>query len=243
MIGILSVLYVVLAAVSVVVIDLRVVLIPAAILTLVLTAGGLVAFRHLRGALAIPWPAILSSDEIQTTATIEGTPLPFQGYAQEIIVVIRIRRVLELTAAAFLSVAALCAMFFLANEPSFASAVPTGVFQVELICMVGLVVLVQSLRWFLERRFLARSRCTIGTILGGDPGFFRRSLTYGFFDQNRERRGGQGAWPLNSKDNLVLVLYDPRDPDTSMTQRGFHFHGFSLKLIPGRNRKTDQQGP
>lgn len=235
----MSVLYVVLAAVSVVVIDRRVVLIPSATVTLVLTAGGFVAFRHLRGALAIPWPAIPSTDEIQSTATIQGAALPFQGYAQEVIVIIRIRRALELTAAAFLSIAALGAMFLLLNEPSFASAVPTGVFQVEFICMVGWVVLIQSLRWFLERRFLSRSRCTIGTILGGDPGFFRRSLTYGFFDQNGERRGGQGAWPLDSHDNLVLVLYDPRDPDTSMTQRGFHFHEFSLKLIPARNRKSD----
>jgi hypothetical protein len=239
-IGTVSVLYVLLAAASVVIIDLRVVLIPSAILTLVLTSGGFVAFRHLRGALAIPWPAIPSAGEIQSTAIIEGTALPFQGYAQEAIVLIRIRRALELAAAAFLSVAALYAMFFLANEPSFASAVPTGVFQVEFICIAGLIVLIQSLRWFLERRFLARSRCTVGTILGGDPGFFRRSLTYGFFDQNGERRGGQGVWPLASQDNLVLVLYDPHDPDASMTQRGFHFHQFSVRLIPARNRKSDQ---
>ena len=242
-IGTVSILYVVLAAASVVVIDLRLVLIPSAILTFALTAAGFVTFRHLRSVLAIPWPAIPSGAEIQSTATIQGAVLPFQGYAQEIIVIIRIRRALELAAVGVLAAAVLFAIFFLANEPSSASAVPTGVFQVEFICIVGLVVLVQSLRWFLERRFLARSRCTIGTIIGADPGFFRRSLTYGFFDQNGERRGGQGVWPLESEDNLVLVLYDPRNPDTNMTQRGFHFHEFSLKLIPGRNRKSDRSLP
>lgn len=199
----------VLAAASVVVIDLRVVLIPSAVLALTLTAAGFVTFRHLRSALTIPWPAIPMADEIQSTATIQGTALPFQGYAQEIIVMIRIRRALELAAVGALAAAVLFTILFLANEPSFASAVPTGVFQVEFICIVGLVVIVQSLRWFLERLFLARSRCTIGTIVGGDPGFFRRSLTYGFFDQiwrTTRRAGGLairergqlGSCPLRS---------------------------------------------
>ena len=74
--------YVLLAAVSVVVIDLRLALIPAACASIALLVGGLAVFRRWRIALTIPWPSVKEEIEPQGVVIIDGRPCPFQGYEQ-----------------------------------------------------------------------------------------------------------------------------------------------------------------
>jgi len=168
---------------------------------------------------------------------IDGAPCPFQGYEQSLLVVVRVRNLLELLACVALAATALYVMIFVPFSWESPPGPRIDLFQVELILMAGLVVLLASLRWFGERRFLRRSRFALGTILGKDPGFFRRGITYQFFDHRGERRGGRGSLKGGSEgDNAVLVLYDPREPDANVPHGAFHFHRFGVGLLPGRRR-------
>lgn len=232
-----SVCYILLAAISVVAIDLRIVLIPAACASLALAAGGALVFRRMSGALAIPWPAMSSSSESQGILVVDGAPLPFQGYDQELIVTLRVRHLLELLACVGLSGITLYVMIFVPIAGAGSAELQIGAYEAELICGIGLAVVLVTLRWFVERRVLHRSHYTIGTLLGRDPGFFRRGVTYQFRDNKGERRGGRGPLWERGNENAVLVLYDPDDPDSNTAHGAFLFHKFSVTLIPSRHRQ------
>jgi len=234
---VVGVFYILLAAASVVLIDLRIVLIPAACACIILSIAGFLVFRRLSGALAIPWPAARRDSESQGVIVIEETPLPFEGYDQELIVAVQVRHLPELLACIALSAAALWVMFFVPNIEAGVFGLQIGAYEVELICGIGLAVLVASLRWFTERRILSRSRYAIGILLTRDPGFLRRGITYQYWDNKHDRQGGQGPLWGRGSDNAVLVLYDPKNPDQSTTHGAFLFHKFHLALIPARNRK------
>ena len=79
---IVAIAYVLLAAVAVVAIDLRIVLIPAACASLLLAAGGMMVFRPFRGAFFLPWPALKDITQDVPPVVIDGTALSFQGYEQ-----------------------------------------------------------------------------------------------------------------------------------------------------------------
>jgi hypothetical protein len=230
---VISVVYVILAAVAVVAVDLRVVLIPAAGAALCLFGGGLIVFRRLSGALAIPWPADKTGSESFAVVVIEDTPLPFQGYDQELIVAVHARHMIELLACSLLAGATLYLMLF----SNLIDGARIGAYEAEIICFAGLAVLIVNLHWFVERLFLRRSYYTVGTLLSRDPGFLRRGITYQFIDHKGERRGGAGPLWGRGQDNSILVLYDPNDPDTNVAHGGFLFHKFAIVLIPARNRQ------
>jgi hypothetical protein len=189
------------------------------------------------GALAIPWPATASNAEPQGTLVIEGAPLPFQGYDQELIVMLRVRHLSELLACVGLSGLTLYVMIFVPIAGAGRAELRIGPYEAELICGTGLAVVLISLRWFVERRILHRSHYTVGTLLGRDPGFFRRGITYQFRDNKGERRGGRGPLWGHGNDNAILVLYDPDDPDSNTAHGAFLFHKFSVTLIPSRHRR------
>jgi hypothetical protein len=233
---VVAVFYILLAALSVVLIDLRIVLVPAAYASIILTIAGFLVFRRLSGALAIPWPARRDSQS-QSVIVIEETALPFEGYDQELIVAVQVRHLPELLACVALSAAALWVMVFVPNVEAGVAALQIGAYEAELICGIGLAVLVVGLRWFSERRILSRSRYTVGILLTRDPGFLRRGITYQYWDNERDRRGGQGPLWGRGSDNAVLVLYDPKNPDQSTTHGAFLFHKFRLALIPARGRR------
>jgi hypothetical protein len=231
--GVIAVVYVILAAIAVVAVDLRLVLIPAASAVLGLIAGGFVIFRPLRTGVVLPWPAQSGHENDQGVIIINGQACPLQGYEQDLAVTVGVRRLSELLGCSLLAGAVL---FFLVTDRIGEVGSKIGGFEAEIICICGLVVLLTSLRWFTERRFLRFSRIGFGSILAIDPGFFGQGLTYQFFDQQGERRGGRG--PLSdSGDNAVLVLYWPTDADVSAAHGAFAFHSFNIGLLPGR-RKT-----
>jgi hypothetical protein len=231
-----AVVYGVVAAIAVVAIDLRIVLIPAACASLALTLGGLLVFRHLSGALALPVPAREDHAELEGAIIIEGTRLTFQGYDQELVVAVRVRHFVELLVCAVLAAGALYLMAFSPLIGGSNSELEIGGYEAELICGTGLAVLLVSLRWFQERWRLRSSAYAIGYLLTVDPGFLRRGITYQFFAPPGERRGGHGPLWGGSNDNAVLVLYDPNNPDTNVAHGGFVFHRFALALIPRRDR-------
>lgn len=230
---VISVVYVILAALAVVAIDLRIVLIPAASAALCLFAGGLIVFRRLSGALAIPWPARKADFESFGVVVIEDVPLPFQGYDQELIVAVHARHLIELLACSLLTGTTLYVML----SSDLIDGARIGAYEAEVICFAGLAVLIVNLRWFVERLFLRRSYYTVGTLLTRDPGFLRRGITYQFIDHKGERRGGAGPIWGRGQDNSVLVLYDPKDPDTNVAHGGFLFHKFAIVLVPARDRQ------
>jgi len=154
---------------------------------------------------------------------------------------VQVRHLPELFGCFLLSGVTLWAMIFVPIGEASSRGLQIGAFEAEFICGVGLAVLLASLRWFTERRILRRSRYTIGTPLSRDPGFFRRGITYQFWDTKRERRGGRGPLWGRGNDNAVLVLYDPNDPDASAPHGAFPFHKFGLALIPGRHRQENSK--
>lgn len=232
-----GVIYVVVAAIAVIAIDLRIVLIPAACASMALTLGGLIVFRRLGGALALPVPAREDHAELEGSIIIEGTPLTFQGYDQELIVAVRVQHLVELLACIAIAGLALYLMVFssLIGRPN--SELEIGGYEAELICGTGLAVLLVSLRWFQERWRLRSGAYAIGYLLTVDPGFFRRGITYQFFAPPGERRGGHGPLWGRPNDNAVLVIYDPENPDTNAAHGSFVFHRFTLALIPSRARQ------
>jgi len=240
---VISVIYVLLAAVAAIAIDLRLVLIPAACVSISLAGAGIVVFRRWAGALSIPWPAIANEEEQQGVVVIDGTSLPFQGYDQELIVMMRPRHLVELLACVLLAASALYVMIFVLVVGRVSEALEIGAFETELICIAGLIVLLTSVRWFAERRFLARSHYTIGTLIGADPGFLWRGVTYQVFDEKRERRGGRGPFLGRDPGNAVLVFYDPNNPDVNATHGAFFFHSFRMGLIPARHRSAGSVAP
>jgi hypothetical protein len=231
--GVAAIVYVVLSAIAVVVIDLRLVLIPTAGTVLGLIVGGFVIFRPLRTGVVVAWPAQSDPENQQVVIVINGQPCPFQGYEQDLVVAVRVRRLAELFSCCLLSGGALYFMFSAHGTGETVSQI--GGFEAEIICICGLVILLTSLRWFTERRFLRRSRIALGSILAMDPGFFRQGLTYQFFDQQGDRRGGKGPL-IKPNDNAVLVLYWPSDADVNTAHGSFAFHDFSVGLLPGRRK-------
>lgn len=236
-----GVVYVAVAAIAVIAIDLRIVLIPAACASLALTLGGLMVFRRLRGALALPVPAREDHAELDHPIVIEGTPLALRGYDQELIVAVCVQHLVELLACTTL---AGIALYLMTWSPLFMrpdSEVKIGGFEAEIICGAGLAVLLVSLRWFQERWRLRSSAYAIGFLLSVDHGFSRREITYQFFAPKDERRGGHGPLWGRPNDNAVLVLYDPKDPDSNVAHGNFLFHRFALALIPSRARRQSSR--
>lgn len=236
-----GVIYVLLAAAAVIAIDLRIVLIPTACVSLALAIGGMAVFLRFRAGLTISWPAFPDS-EVEPILVIDATPLPFQGYEQELVVVIEVRHLPELVAGLAMAGATLYLLAVSQLLGMRYSSPQIGPFEAEVICIVGAMVLLLNLRWFGERLFLKRSRCAVGTILGRDPGFVRPAVSYQFLDCAGERRGGQGPSSQSGKDNAVLVFYDPKNPDTNASQTGFLLHRFRFGLIPRRDRRSEHQG-
>lgn len=234
-----AIIYVLLAAVAVIAIDLRIVLIPADLVSLACIGGGVLVFRRMSGALSLPWPATETPADELGVAVIDATSLPFLGYEQELIVSVKTKHLPELIGCALLSGATLYFMVFSSVFDAPDSGLQIGAYEAEIICGAGLGVLLLSLRWFTERLLLQRSRYRIGTLIGRDPGFFRRGVTYQFFDQNHERRGGRGPLRGGTNDNAVLVLYDANQPDRNVAHGSFLFHTFAFVLIPSRNRKQN----
>ncbi|MGA8764087.1 MAG: hypothetical protein WB562_14570 [Candidatus Sulfotelmatobacter sp.] len=208
----LSVIYGLMAAVSIIAMDLRIALVPAAFVSLALFIGGLSIFRRWSGAFSIPWPVADEDSTNSPSVVILGTPCPLQGYEQELVVHLRTRRLAELLACALLAAASLFVVFTVPISWQALFGPAWTLYAAEFACGVGWIILLANLRWLNERLFLRRSWKVIGTIIGMDPDFFRRGITYQFFDHRQERRGGRG--PLRHRgDNAVLVFYDPRDPD------------------------------
>lgn len=238
---IVAVVYVLLAAISVILIDLRVVLVPAAFACVALVAAGLGVLRPGGKAIALRWPASSEpGEENNLVLVIGGASCPLQGYEQDLYVRLRLRHVPELAACCVLSLAALPILIRTTVSWSTLWMPQLGAFQVEFICFAGLIVLLACLRWFLERRFLSKSYFAIGGILGIDPGFFRAGVTYQFFDFEGGRRGGKAPLALQPNDNAVLVLYDRKDPDSNMIHGAFVFHRFQINLLPGRRRTAEK---
>lgn len=233
---IVGIVYILLAAFAVVAIDLRIVLIPAAVASLLLAADGMLVFRPLRGTFFLPWPAVKDMTQELPPLVIAGAALSFQGYDQELVATLRVRHFLELVACSLLASVALYVMTASSVAAADQDSLSIGGFEAEFISAAGLAVLLLSLRWFMERRALRYSHYTIGTILGRDPGFFRRGITYQFRDSKGERRGGRG--PLHLADSAVPVLYNPSDPDTSLVSGSLLFHRFTIGLIPARHRQA-----
>ena len=232
-----SVVYILLAAVAVVAIDLRIVLAPAALASIILFIGGILVFRRHSAALTLPWPAVTDEAESAGLVNIDGVELPFQGYEQELVVAIRSRHLGELLACCAVAGAALYIMFFSPVFREGGAGVQISAFRAELICAAGLAVLLANFRWFSERRFLQGSRFTIGTVLSAGSDSNRRWVTYQFFDAKRERRGGrEHVWTV-SYGNAVLVLFNPNNPDLNSAHCAFLFHEFKFGLIPSRQRQ------
>jgi len=151
--GVVAIVYVVLSAVAVVVIDLRLVLIPTACAVLGLIVGGFVIFHPLRTGIVVAWPA-----QPDPVIVINGQPCPFQGYEQDFVVAVKVRRLAELFGCCLLASGALYVM--LSAHGTGETGAQIAGFEAEIICICGLVVLLASLRWFTERRFLRRSHRT-----------------------------------------------------------------------------------
>ena len=195
-------------------------------------------FRPLRTDVVLPWPAQVNHEDEQGMIVINGRACPFEGYEQDLAVAVRVRHLMELLGCTLLAGAVL---FFVVTGRIGEGGSRIGGFEAEIICICGLVVLLASLRWFTERRFLRFSRIAFGSILAIDPGFFQQGLTYQFFDQQGERRGGRG--PLSAPgDNAVLVLYWPKSADISAVHGAFAFHSFGIGLLPGRRRIAVRDG-
>jgi hypothetical protein len=214
--------------------DLRYAFVPAAVTILAFFLSGFIVFRRLRGAFAIPWP-IASDEPTQAHVVIQGISLPFLGHEQELVITFKVERMLELAATATLAALTLIAILLerVSAEPLIHGF---NLFVLELICLAGWAFLILSLRWLSERVFLPGSHVTVGQILSRDPGFVRAGITYEFFDDHHERRGGRAPLRSMGTDNAVLVFYNPRDPDRNSPQAAFRFHRFNVKLTPRQHK-------
>jgi hypothetical protein len=187
------VLYVLLAAISVVAIDLRLLLVPAASAVLVLVAAGFVVFRPFRTVMAIPWPAHSETEGEQTPVVINGNACHCQGYEQDLLIEIVTRHLLELLTCLLLAGATLCAIGVNMWRSNHFPQI--GAFQAEFICMAGLV----------------------------DHGPLRRVVAYQFFDQQHERRGGRGPLLNDADNVILVIYWpaDP-DTNVSHGAFRFH---------------------
>src|SRR5579863_3719079 len=130
--GVIAVLYTLLAAIGVIAIDLRVVLIPTACAVLALGAAGLGVFP-LRGGTLIPWPASAGGDYDAGVIVINGKPCPFQGYEQELLIEIRPTHLPELLAC--LALAAGTLYVALTNRSMNLFENQIGPYDAEIICI------------------------------------------------------------------------------------------------------------
>lgn len=234
---IVGVVYLLLVCYSLIVQDLRSAFVPAAVTILGFCIGGLIVFHRVRGSFEISWPAA-TPDSGQVFMVIAGTPLPFLGYDQVLIINFRLRRVAELAVLAALSAVTLAIVSLgrVSAEPLIHG---WSLFYLELVCMAVASFLLLSARWFNERIFLSRSRISFAEILSRDPGLLRAGITYQFFDDSSNRRGGHGPIVSND-DNASLVFYDAKNPDINCPFSAFRFHKFTVNLVPRPLRSVPQ---
>ena len=237
-----TLLYALLGAFSLIVVDFRYLLLPTAYVSLSLFVGGLICFPRLEGAFAIPWPAPAQETDYGSIVIIEDTRCPRREYDQELIVMLSTRRLPELAATVVL--AAATAYFILAGKASLAPPLIKewgvgGFFGLEFVGFAGLAVLLVNVQWFSERRFLRNSYWALCDISARDPGFFRTGITYQFLDHQQQRRGGRGPQWGHPRDNAAIVFYHPDDPDKNAVHGALMFHKLRIHLIP-KFSPTDQ---
>jgi hypothetical protein len=94
------------------------------------------------------------------------------------------------------------------------------------LAFVSFIPLSMAGAWFFERKLLASSRLTLGTL---DP----RAGAYSFCDQAGVHYGGtKKPMPPKPQDNICIVFYAPRNPEVSTSSAGMMFHRLRL-LSPG----------
>lgn len=226
--------YVLLVALSMMVEDLRYAFFASACASLIFFTAGFLVLRIWKGALSIDVPVLAAEDGDPVVFTIQGRPYQLQGYEQELVALLRLRHLPELTATAILSVATLYVLIF--QSPSIQPILDWGGFQaLEFTFFVGWLVLILNVRWFSECRFLSGSHVALGQVLS--KGYFGSHTTYQFRDHTGDRRGGTGPISREERrDNIALLFYRPENPDENAPNAGLWFHRFEIRVIPKRNR-------
>jgi hypothetical protein len=236
-----AVVYVALASLSLLIEDARIVLVPAAIASIVLFVLGFVIFRRWTGAFTLPWPASLAEESVPEII-IAGTPCNQQPYDQELLVGFKVQRLPELTATIVLAALFLCGTLFnrLSAEPLIHGF---NLFGLELVYLFAFAVPAMNLRWFAERRVLHKSYSSLGVISSRNPGFHQPEVIYEFRDHNSDRRGGRSQLGRSGTDNAVIVFFKPDNPDENIAQGAFQFHKFEVRLVPNHQNGKELDEP
>lgn len=105
-----------------------------------------------------------------------------------------------------------------------------------ILFLVAIGVAGIAAQWCKERWELRIFKVALGSIqsvTSDDAG--SKIMQYDFFDSNGERRGGVAA-DLSGRhsEDLVIVIYNPRDPDDCRAARGLFFHEVVLEKIGAR---------
>jgi hypothetical protein len=92
-------------------------------------------------------------------------------------------------------------------------------------------MLLLATKWLKERRILGRDNVTIGTRSNVSVwGPRLKSIRYQFRDADGGYRGGYGTdFERHPQDRLIIVLYDPINPDRSKPGCSFFFHKIEMR--------------
>ena len=174
-----TVLFALLGAFSLIIVDLRYLLLPTACVSLLLFVAGLIYFPRLRSAFTIPWPAIEPGEPVERIV-IEDIACPRKEYDQELVVVLTTRRLTELIATVTLAsaTAALVITGRMSAPPFLMQG--WGLLGLEFACLSAWAILLMNVHWFSERQFLRNAYWAFSLISTKGSGFPRREITYQF---------------------------------------------------------------
>lgn len=105
-----------------------------------------------------------------------------------------------------------------------------GLLKLELLCIAAGAVILRSLLWSLECYLLKRAAIVLAPITSLRGSMSRPELAYEFMDQSGTRFAGYTRTG-GRDENVVVVFYDPKNPDKNMAHRSFRFHQILLLSV------------
>jgi hypothetical protein len=152
-----------------------------------------------------------------------------QPYAQSADCFVRLTRIPQLLLCVFIAAGTLySALFRRVNYTPLFRA--TGWWGIELLCLLYSILLIYCLGWASECGTLEKPTMTVGMLTSAQNGLNYQRLTFEFFTPDGERFGGYTRY-FGKVENVVVVFYDPRNPDRNMAHRSLHFHSVAVREV------------
>jgi hypothetical protein len=190
---------------------------------------GFLLFPRLNPGVPLRFPAASEPEQYEEKLLVAGLQVSPSGFPQQFACVLEPRSWWLLLLLGVLSLGAFCLLVSKIPLIHFVEGhFFEGIYVPGLLTLAGLSI---SIKWYSEQSLLANSAATLGIVSGINEFGQYRKIRYEFRDAEGGYYGGtERDFVSRQMDQIVLVVYDRRNPDHSCSSRGFMFR--SVKMYP-----------